>query len=134
MPYLTAHKAFIDYGNTSITFPKKVVTLTCKKANNTRFSAMTNSDTPDFIWEYTNVFPTKKITELPPLRKVNSHINLIQAKSAPSPKMLTVSDKILLAYGQIIEDWKAKQIIYPCEANNTVNISPNSSPMAKFDY
>ena len=89
---------------------------------------MTNSDTPDFISEFPEVFPTKKITELPPLRKVYHHINLIQAKSAPSPKMFTVPDKILPAYRQIIEDWKAKQIIYPCEANNPVNMFPTLKP------
>ena len=124
MPYLTAHNAIIDCGNAIISFPKKGITLTCKKANNARFSAMTSSDTPDFISEFPEVFPTKKITELPPLRKVNHHINLIQAKSAPSPKMFTVPDKILPAYRQIIEDCKAKQIIYPCEANNPVNMFP----------
>src|SRR3984885_6877140 len=110
MPYLTAHNAIIDCGNAIITFPKKGVTLTCKKATNTRFSAMTSSDTPDFISEFPAVFPTKKIRELLPLRKVNHHINLIQAKSAPSPQMFTVPDKILPAYRQIIEDWKEKQI------------------------
>ena len=104
MPYLTAHNAIIDCGNAIISFPKKEITLTCKKANNTRFSAMTNCDTPDFISEFPEVFPTKKITELPPLRKVNHHINLIQAKSAPSPKMFTVPAKILPPYRQIIED------------------------------
>ena len=72
---------------------------------------MTNSDTPDFISEFPGVFPSKKITELPPLRKVNHHINLIQAKSAPCPKMFTVPEKILPAYRQIIENWKAKPII-----------------------
>ena len=122
MPYLTAHNTIIDCGNAIIIFPKKGVTLTCKKANNTRFSAMTNSDTPDFISEFPEVFPTKKITELPPLLKVNHHINLIQAKSAPRPKMFTVPDKILPAYSQIIDDWKAKQIIYLCEANTPVNM------------
>ena len=89
---------------------------------------MTSSDTPDFISEFPKVFPTKKITELPPLRKVNHHINLIQAKSAPSQKMFTVPDKILPAYRQIIEDWKAKQIIYPREANNPVNMFPKLQP------
>ena len=119
MPYLTAHKVIIDCGN-AINCPKKGVTLTCKKVDNTRFSAMTYSDTPDFISEFPEVFPTKRITELPPLRKVNHHINLIQAKSAPSPKMFTGPDKILPAYRQIIEDWKAKQIIHPCKPNNPV--------------
>ena len=98
MPYLTDHNAIIDCGNAIITFPKKGVTLTCKKAKKTRFSAMTNSDTPDFISEFPEVFPTKKITELPPLRQVNHHINLIQAILAPSPKMFSVPDKILPAY------------------------------------
>ena len=124
MPYLTAHNTIIDCGNAIIIFPKNRVTLTCKKAKNTRFRAMTNSDTPDFISEFPEVFPTKKITELPPLRKVNHHINLIQAKSAPSPKMFTVPDKILPAYRQIFEDWKAKQIIYSCEANTPSTRGP----------
>ena len=128
MPYLTTYSAIIDCGNAIITFPKKGVTLTCKRANNTRISAMTSSYTPDFISELPEVFPTKDITELPPLRKVNHHINLIEAKSTPSPKMFTVPDKILPAYRQIIEDWKAKQIIYPCEANNPVNMFPMLKP------
>ena len=89
---------------------------------------MTNSDTPDFISEFPVVFSTMKMTELPPLRKVNHHINLIKAQSAPSPKMFTVLDKILPAYRQITEDWKAKQIIYPCEANNPVNMFPGLGP------
>ena len=42
--------------------------------------------------------------------------------------MFTVPDKILPAYRQIIEDWKAKQIIYPCEANNPVNMFPKLKP------
>ena len=32
MPYLTAHNAIIDCRNAIITFPKKGVTLTCKKS------------------------------------------------------------------------------------------------------
>ena len=111
MPYLTADNAIIDCGNAIIFFPKKGITLPCREANNTRFSAMTSSNTPDFISEFPQVFSTKKITELPPLRKVNHHINLIQAKSAPSPKMFTVPDNILPAYRQIIENWKENQII-----------------------
>ena len=106
--------------------PKKGITLTCKKANNTRFSAMSNPDTPDFISEFPEVFPSKKITELQPLRKVNHHINLNQAKSAPSPKMFTVADKILPAYRQIIEDWKGKQIIYPCESQQPCQYVPQA--------
>ena len=128
MPYLSAHNAIIDCGNAIITFLKKGVTFTCKKANNTGFSALTNSDTPSFISEFPEIFPTKKISELPPLRKVNHHINLIQAKSAPSPKMFTVPDKILPAYRQIIENWKANQIIYQCEANEPVNMFPKLKP------
>ena len=77
MHYLTAHNAIMDCGNAIITFPKKGVTLTCEKVNNTRFSAMTCSDTSDFISEFPEVFPTKKIKELRPLCKVNYHINLI---------------------------------------------------------
>ena len=130
MPYLTAYNAIIDCRNGIIIFPKNSVTLTCKIANNIGFTAMTNPDTPDFISEFPEVFPTKKIIELPPLRKVNHHMNLIQAKSAPSPKMFTVPDNILPAYRQIIEDWKAKQIIYPCEANNPVNMFPKLQPNA----
>ena len=103
MLYLTAHNAIIYCGNAFITFPKKGITLTCKKVNNTRFSAMTSSGTPDFISEFPELFPNKKIRELPPLRKVNHHINLIQARSARSPKMFTVPDKILPAYRQIID-------------------------------
>ena len=37
---------------------------------------MTNPHTPDFISEFPEVFPSKKITELPTLRKVNHHIKL----------------------------------------------------------
>ena len=124
IPYLTAHNAIIDCGNAIISFPKQGNTLTCKKTNNTTFSAMTSSNTPDFISEFPEVFPSQTNTALPLLRKVNHHSNLIQAKSAPSPKMFPVPDKILPAYRQIIEDWKAKQIIYPCEVNNPVNMFP----------
>ena len=46
--------------------------------------------------------------------------------------MFTVPDKILPAYRQIIEDWKAKQIIYPCEANNSVNMFPKLKPNGEF--
>ena len=42
--------------------------------------------------------------------------------------MFTVQDKTLLAYRQIIEDWKAKQLIYPCGANNPVNMFPKLKP------
>ena len=42
--------------------------------------------------------------------------------------MFTVPDKILPGYSQIIEDWKAKQIIYPCEANNPVNMFSKLKP------
>ena len=128
MPYLTANNAIIDCGNAIISYPKKRITLTCERANNTWFSAMTCSDTPDFISEFSKVFPTKTIIELPHLRKVKHHINLIQAKSAPSPKMFTVPDKILPAYRQIIEDWKAEQIIDPCATNNPVNMFPKLKP------
>ena len=74
---IAIHNAIIDYGNTIITFSKKEVTVTCKKAKNTRFGAMTNSNPPDFISKFPEVFPTKKITELQLLRKVNHHISLI---------------------------------------------------------
>jgi len=113
MPYLRSHNAIIDCGNSIISFPKKGITLTCRKGNNARFSAMTTSDTSDFISEFPDVFPAKKITELPRLCQTNLHLNLIKGKTAPSPKMFTVPDKILPAYRQIIEDWKAKNIIYP---------------------
>ena len=128
MPFLTANNAIIDCGNAIISFPEKGITLTCKKANNSRFSAMTNPDTPDFISEFPDVFPSKKITELQPLRQINHHLNLIKGKTAPSPKMFTVPDKILPAYRQIMEDWKEKKIIYSCEANNPVNMFPKLKP------
>ena len=128
MPFLTANNAIIDCGNAIISFPEKGITLTCKKANKTRFSAMTSSDTPNFISEFQDVFPSKKITELPPLRQINHHLNLIKGKTVPSPKMFTVPDKILPAYRQIIEDWKEKKIIYSCEANNPVNMFPKLKP------
>ena len=128
MPFLTANNAIIDCGNAIISFPEKGITLTCKKANNTRFAAITNSDTPDFISELPDVFPSKKITELPPLRQINHHLNLIKGKTASSPKMFTVLDKILPAYRQIIKDWKQKKIIYSCEASNPVNMFPKLKP------
>jgi len=128
MPYLTTHNAIIDCGNSIISFPKKGITLTCRKGNNASFSAMTTSDTPDFISQFPDVFPAKKITELPPLRQINHHLNLIKGKTAPSPKMFTVPAKILPAYRQIIEDWKVKNIIYPCEANDPVNMFPKFKP------
>ena len=126
--YLTAHNAIIDCGNVIIIFPKKGVTVICKKANNTRFCTMSNSDTPDFISEFPDVFPTKRITELPHISKVNHHINLFQAKLGPSPKMFTVSDKILAASGQIMEDWNTKQLFYSCEANNPGNMFSKLKP------
>jgi len=89
---------------------------------------MTNSDTADFISEFPNVFPANKITELPPLCQINHHFNRMKGKMAPNPKMFTISDKILLAYRQIIENWKAKNIIYPCQANNPVNMFPKFKP------
>ena len=52
MPYLTAHNAIIYCGNAIISLPKKGITLSCKKTNKTRFSAMTSSHTPDFISEF----------------------------------------------------------------------------------
>ena len=95
---------------------------------------MTNSYTPDFISEFPDVFPIKKITKQLPLSKVNHHIYLIQAKSAPSSKMFTVPDKILPAYRQIIKDWKAKQIIYPGKANNPVNMFPKLKPNGEIRF
>jgi len=134
MPYLTTHNTIIDCGNSIISFPKKGITLTCKKGNNARFSAMTTSDTTDFISEFPDVFPAKKTSEVPPLRQVNHHLNLIKAKAAPSPKMFTVPDKILSSYRQIIEDWTAKNIIYPCEANNPVNMFPKLKPNGEIRH
>jgi len=128
MPYLTTYEAIIDCGNSISSFPKKGITLTCKKGNNARFSAITTSDTPDFISEFPDVFPANKITELPPLRQVNHNLDLIKGKTAPSPKMFIVPDKILTAYRQIIVEWKAKNIMYPCEANNPVNMFPKLKP------
>ena len=132
MPFLTASNAIIDCGNAIISFPEKGITLTCKKANNTRFSAMTKSDTSDFISEFPDVFPSKKISELPPLRQIDHPLNLIKGKTAPSPKMFTVPDKILPVYRQIIEDWKEKKIIHSCEANNPVNMFPKLKPNGKI--
>ena len=128
MLYLTATSAIIDCENAIITYPKKGVILPCKKASNSRFSAMTSSNTPDFIPELREVFPTKKITAVPPLRKVNYHINLIEMKSVPCPKMFTFPDIILPAYRKVIEDWKAKPIFHPCKANNPVNMFPKLKP------
>ena len=128
MPFLTAYNAMINCGNAIISFPEKGIALTCKTANNTRFSAMTNPDTTDLISKFPDVFPSKKITQLPPLPQINHNLNLIKGKTAPSPKMFTVSDKILPAYRQIIEDWKEKKIIYSCEANNPVNMFPKLKP------
>ena len=128
MPYLTTHNTIIDCGNSIISFPKKGITLTCRKGNNTRFSDKINTDTPDFISEFPEVFPATKIAELPPLPQINHHLNLIKGKTAPSPEMFTVPDKILPVYRQIIEDWKAKNIIYPCEANNPVNMFSKHKP------
>jgi len=126
--YLTTHNAIIDCGNSIISFPKKEIALTCREGNNTSFSTMTNSNTPDFISKFPDVFPAKKITELPSLRQINHTLNLIRAKMAPNTKMSTVPDKILPAYREIIEDWKAKNIIYPCEAKNPVNMFPKLKP------
>jgi len=128
MPYLAAHNAIIDCGKAIITFPEKNVTLSCKKASNIRFSAMAITNPPDFISEFPDVFPPNKITELPPLRKVNHHLNLMDKESDPSPKMYSVPDKIIPAYRQIIDEWKAKGIIYSSEANNPVNVFPKLKP------
>ena len=62
MPYLTAHRALIDCGKATITFPDKNIILSCKKGNTARFSAMTEPKYPDFIKEYPQVFPAEKIT------------------------------------------------------------------------
>ena len=132
MPYLAAHSAIIDCGKAIISFPEMNVTLTCKKASNIRFSAIAITDPPDFISEFPEVFPPIKITELPPLRKVNHHLNLMDKELDPSPKLYTVPDKIIPAYCQIIDDWKAKGIIYSSEANNPVNVFPKPKPNSQI--
>ena len=93
---------------------------------------MTNSDTHNFISQFPDVFPAKEITEIPPLQQINHHLNLIKGKTAPSPKMFTLIDKILPAYRQIIKDWKAKNIISPCQANNQVNMFPKFKPSGEI--
>jgi hypothetical protein len=130
MPYLTAHKAIIDCGKAIITFPDKNITLTCKKGSNARFSAMTQPNIPDFIKEFPEVFPERKITELPPLREVNHQIRLIDTISDSNPKVFSVPDKFMSAYRQIIEEWKQKGIIYPSSAHNPVNMFPKLKPNA----
>jgi len=97
MPDLTTQNAIINCGNSIISFPKRVITLTCRKRNKARLSVMTTSHTPDILSEFRDVFPAKKITERPPLRQINHHLNLIKGKRAPNPKMFTVPDKILPA-------------------------------------
>jgi len=42
--------------------------------------------------------------------------------------MWTVPDKILPAYRQIMDNWKAKNIIYPGEANYPVKMFPKVKP------
>jgi len=124
MPCLTTHNTIIDYKTSILSFPKKGIILTCRRGSKARISIMTNSDTREFISEFPNVFPAKTITELLPLHHINNHLNLSKGKRVPSPKMFTVPDKILLAWRPIIEDWKAKNIIYPCQANKPVNMVP----------
>lgn len=65
------------------------------KANKTTFPTITNPDTHDFFLKFPKLFPSK-ITKLQPLSKINYHIYLIKAISAPSLKIFTVSDKILM--------------------------------------
>ena len=60
LPYLTAHNAIIDCGNAIISFPKKGITLTYKKANNTKFSTTTNSDTLTSFQNSLKYFPLRK--------------------------------------------------------------------------
>jgi len=103
MPYLTTHTNSIkDCGNSIILFPKKGISLTCRKGNNVQFSAMSTSDTPDFIGDFPDFPLANKIIELPPLSQIYHHLNLIKGKRAPSPKMLRVPDKIVSAYSQIM--------------------------------
>ena len=124
MRYLTTHNTKIDCGNSLISVPKQGNTCTCREGNNTWFSPMTNSDTPDFISKFPDVFTNKKIAELPPFSPINQYLNYIKGKTVPSPKMFTVPDKILPSYRQISKDRKAKNIIYFCEAKNPVNMFP----------
>jgi len=128
MPYLTTHYAVIDCGNSIISFPKKEITLSCRQGNKARFSTMTKSEACDLISKFPDISPAKKIPVVPPLRQINHHLNLIKGTMPSSPKMFTVPDSILPAYRQIIKDWKAKNIIYPCEANNSINMFPKLNP------
>ena len=89
---------------------------------------MTKADTSDFISQFPEVFPCEKSTELPPLRQIEHHHELIEAKTAPCPKIFTVPDKILPTYRLIIEDWNERKIIYSCEANNPVIMFPKLKP------
>ena len=134
MPYLTAHSAIIDCGNATIIFPKNAVTFTYKEANNNRFSAKTNSNTPDFISELPEVFPTKKIPELRPLRKMNHHIksskqdrHQVRKCSQSQRQCYRHTDKLSGAGKQNKSSTFPKLI--------TVSMgSPSSNPMAKLDY
>lgn len=67
MFYLTTHQTTINCGNCIISFSKKGIAPTCRKGNNFWFSTMTDSDSHDFIPEFPDIFPAKKITELQPL-------------------------------------------------------------------
>ena len=113
MPYLTAHNAIIDCGNAIISFPDKGVTLTCKKASNARFSAMAKPDTPDFISEFPDVFPAKKITELWPLRQINHDNNLHDAKSASSTKDVHSSRKDLTTISRYYQRLEVEESFLP---------------------
>ena len=97
MPCLTTHNTIIDYTNSILSFPKKGIILIWRRGSKARISIMTNSDTREFISEFPNVFPAKKITELLPLHQINNHLNLSKGKRVPSPKIFTVRDKILRA-------------------------------------
>ena len=66
MSFLTPNNAIIDCGKAIIYNPENRITLTCKKANNTRFTTIRNSNAPDFISKFLDVFSSKNITELLP--------------------------------------------------------------------
>ena len=46
--------------------------------------------------------------------------------------MFPVHDNIFPSYRHIIEDWKAKNIIYRCKPNNPVNMFPKLKPNGKI--
>ena len=96
MAFLKANNGIIVCGNAIISFSEKTITLICKKANNTRISTMTNSDTPNFISGFPYMFISKNFTELLTLCQINYHSYLMKGKSASNTKLFTVPDKISL--------------------------------------